>query len=63
MEPPPTGTLWLLTFGATGVVGVDVAGGVAAGGGARSRVSREQVMKDCRRRFGEAAWRTCLGEP
>ena len=31
--------------------------------GARSRVSREQVMQDCRRRFGDAACRACLGGP
>lgn len=31
--------------------------------GARSRVSREQVMRDCRRRFVEAACKACLGEP
>ncbi len=30
---------------------------------ARSRVSAEQVMRDCRRRFNEAACRACLGEP
>jgi hypothetical protein len=31
--------------------------------GARARVSREQVQRDCRRRFGDAACRACLGEP
>jgi hypothetical protein len=31
--------------------------------GARSRVPREQVMRDCRRRFSDAACRACLGEP
>jgi len=31
--------------------------------GARARVSREQVVRDCRRRFTEAACRSCLGEP
>lgn len=30
--------------------------------GARARVSREQVMRDCRRRFGDTACRACLGE-
>lgn len=35
----------------------------AAYKGARARVSREQVMRDCRRRFGDAACRACLGEP
>lgn len=30
--------------------------------GARSRVSREQVMRDCRRRFNDVACRACLGE-
>jgi hypothetical protein len=31
--------------------------------GARARVSREQVMRDCRRRFGDTACRACLGQP
>lgn len=31
--------------------------------GARARVSSEQVMRDCRRRFNNAACRACLGEP
>lgn len=31
--------------------------------GARSRVSREQVVRDCRRRFSDAACKACLGEP
>lgn len=31
--------------------------------GARERVSSEQVMRDCRRRFNDAACRACLSEP
>jgi hypothetical protein len=34
----------------------------AAYKGARERVSREQVMRDCRRRFNDAACRACLGD-
>lgn len=30
---------------------------------ARSRVSPDQVMRDCRRRFNDAACRACLSEP
>jgi hypothetical protein len=30
---------------------------------ARARVSAEQVMRDCRRRFNDTACRACLGEP
>lgn len=30
--------------------------------GARARVSREQVMRDCRRRFNDTACQACLGE-
>lgn len=31
--------------------------------GARARVSGEQIMRDCRRRFTETACKTCLGVP
>ena len=31
--------------------------------GARTRVSEEQVLRDCRRRFSEKACRACLGSP